>query len=53
MNADKCSKCGRSPWIHYLRGTILYCDIIGGMESSFTVDQVNAVRSAIGKKVLL
>ena len=45
-----CTKCGRSPWAHALRGEILYCVEPGGPRSSFDAKVVNQVRAAIGKK---
>lgn len=48
-----CDKCGRSPWVHVLRGPVLYCDHSGGRPSSYTAEQVGAVRAAIGKPDLI
>ena len=48
---EKCKKCGRSPWVHALKGALLYCDVIGGDRSSFDLETVNLVRATIGKKV--
>ena len=48
-----CGECGRSPWVHPLRGGYLFCDEVGGQRSSFTLDEVNIVRMTIGKSRIL
>ena len=45
-----CTKCARSPWVHHLRGSYLYCNEIGGLKSSYDLDMVNTIRAAVGKK---
>lgn len=48
-----CDRCGKSPWVHPLRGAWLYCSEIGGEKGSFTQEEVNIVRVTIGKKKVL
>jgi len=48
-----CDRCGKSPWVHPLRGAWLYCTEIGGDKGSFTQEEVNVVRVTIGKKKVL
>jgi len=48
-----CDRCGKSPWVHPLRGAWLYCTEIGGEKGSFTQEEVNIVRVTIGKKKVL
>ncbi len=48
-----CGKCGKSPWMHLLRGPWPYCNELGGTKASFSQAEVNVVRTTIGRKEIL